>query len=82
MREVRDAAGTLWTVFDVRPSPNRRALSQVNPAYGNGWLCFQCETERRRHPGLPAEWAALPDVELLSLIDSAAETNLAPLRNG
>lgn len=81
MREVRDATGTVWTVFDVMPSTNRRALSQVKPGYASGWLCFQCETERRRHPGVPASWVSLPDQALLSLIASAADTRLAPLRN-
>jgi hypothetical protein len=79
MREVRDGAGTVWTVFDVIPSTNRRALSQVKPGYGSGWLCFQCETERRRHPGVPPSWVTLPDTEILSLITSAADTRLAPL---
>ena len=81
MREVRDGAGNLWTVFDVVPSTNRRALSQVKPGYGEGWLCFQCETERRRHPGLPPRWSELPDTALLALLEGAAETRLAPLRN-
>jgi hypothetical protein len=81
MREVRDAAGTVWTVFDVRPSTNRRALSQVKPGYMAGWLCFQCSTERRRHPGVPTAWAELPDDAIVSLIESASETRLAPLRD-
>lgn len=81
MREVRDAAGTLWTVFDVIPSTNRRSLSQVKPGYGLGWLCFQCDTERRRHPGVPAQWTQLPDDDIVLLIELAAETSLAPLRN-
>jgi hypothetical protein len=81
MREVRDGAGTVWTVFDVMPSTNRRAISQVKPGYTSGWLCFQCETERRRHPGVPAAWTTLSDREILALIESAVETRLAPLRN-
>ena len=81
MREVRDDAGTVWTVFDVRPSMNRRALSQVKPGYTSGWLCFQCSTERRRHPGVPQAWAELPDRAIVSLIESAAERRLAPLRD-
>ena len=81
MREVRDAAGTVWTVFDVMPSTNRRAISQVKPGYTGGWLCFQCDTERRRHPGVPTGWSTLSDREILSLIESATETRLEPLRN-
>jgi hypothetical protein len=79
MREVSDAAGTVWTVFDVIPSTNRRALSQVKAGYTAGWLCFQCDTERRRHPGLPERWTELPDTALLALIEGAAATGLAPL---
>lgn len=80
MREVRDAAGNLWVVFDVVPSTNRRAQSQVKPGYGEGWLCFQCPTERRRHPGLPPDWTALSDRDILALIDGALDTRLEPLR--
>lgn len=79
MREVRDEAGTLWTVFDVVPSTSRRALPQVKPGYTAGWLCFQCATERRRHAGLPAEWTSLSDTALLSLIAAAADTRMKPL---
>lgn len=80
MREVRDAAGNLWVVFDVIPSTNRRAKAQVKPGYGDGWLCFQCPQERRRHPGLPPEWTTLSDTEILALIEGAADTRLAPLQ--
>lgn len=80
MREVRDAAGTLWTVFDVLPSASRRSLPQVQAGYAAGWLCFQCATERRRHPGVPAGWSSLPDDALLRLIDGAAGTRMAPLQ--
>lgn len=81
MRELRDAAGIQWTVFDVVPSVRRGSMTQVQPGYAGGWLCFQCETERRRHPGVPADWANLPDADVLALLESAATTGLAPLRN-
>lgn len=81
MREVRDAAGNLWIVFDVIPSTSRRAQSQVKPGYTSGWLCFQCPTERRRHPGLPADWTLLSDSDILALIEGAADTRLAPLQS-
>lgn len=81
MREVRDAAGTLWTVFDVVPSAGRRSATRVQPGYTEGWLCFQCETERRRHPGVPAGWASLPEPDLLRLLANAAAAGLAPLRS-
>jgi hypothetical protein len=80
MREVRDAAGIVWTVFDVIPSMTRRAVTQVQPGYAAGWLCFQCASERRRHPGVPPDWVRLSDAELLALIATAAEQRLAPLQ--
>ena len=79
MREVRDAAGVEWTVFDVIPSVTRRSISQVQAGYSAGWLCFQCATERRRHPGVPSGWTSLPDAELLRLIQTAESQRLAPL---
>jgi hypothetical protein len=81
MREIRDPAGTLWTVFDVVPSTSRTSRTQLQAGYAEGWLCFQCETERRRQPGVPRQWSELPDDDILALIEQAAATGLRPLRN-
>lgn len=38
----------------------------------HGWLCFQCETEKRRLAPPPPDWQSVPDAELETLLRSAA----------
>jgi hypothetical protein len=50
---------------------SRRNERSVHPELQRGWLCFQSETEKRRLTPIPAEWDALPDPELRSMLDAA-----------
>ena len=78
LREVRDADGVAWTVFDVFPferqlAPGRPAPTRLAPEMASGWLAFQSEAgERRRVVPTPPEWERLSDAELLRLLDGAA----------
>ncbi len=78
LREVRDAAGVRWDVFDVFPlerqlPPGRPAPTRLAPEMASGWLAFQSEAgERRRVVPTPAGWEALSDAELLRLLAEAA----------
>lgn len=49
------------------PQPRYRVGAQMV----NGWLCFECETEKRRYAPVPCEWAALADGELERLCSAA-----------
>jgi hypothetical protein len=77
LREVRDAAGVLWNVFDVFPierqlAPGRPTPTRLAPEMASGWLAFQSETgERRRVAPTPAGWERLNDAELLRLLAGA-----------
>jgi hypothetical protein len=71
MREVADAEGAVWAIFDVRPTARRSALPQVQAGYAQGWLCLQCAEARRRLAPIPLGWETKTDAELLELVASA-----------
>jgi len=57
-------------------TPERRRLNdrrRMRSATGleRGWLCFQCEHEKRRLAPAPADWHAAADDELEALLQSA-----------
>ena len=39
--------------------------------FSEGWLCFECATQRRRLARFPQDWDRLPDKDLLRLLQSA-----------
>lgn len=74
-----------WKVWDVYPSlqlatasssiENRpQAGSYVDPAFANGWLCFDRRGERRRFPGIPPGWE-LWDADALGELCAKAVPN-------
>ncbi|HET7230021.1 MAG TPA: hypothetical protein VFJ16_08475 [Longimicrobium sp.] len=42
-----------------------------------GWVCFQCESEKRRLAPPPADWQTAPDEELEALCRAAAPARAA-----
>ena len=77
LREVRDADGVAWNVFDVFPlerqlAPGRPTPARLAPEMASGWLAFQSEAgERRRVVPTPAGWERLSDAELVALLAGA-----------
>jgi hypothetical protein len=77
LREVRDAAGVAWNVFDVFPierqlAPGRPTPTQLSPEMESGWLAFHSEAgERRRVVPTPAGWDQLSDADLVRLLAGA-----------
>ena len=71
LRELQDAAGIHWTVFAVRPTAAGRTPGGTRAELAEGWLCFQCDDERRRSPGVPNGWESLSDRELLEMLERA-----------
>src|SRR3954468_12813301 len=71
LREVRDAAGVLWTVFEVSP---RGKVEAGHEGEAQNWLCFAAGDERRRLQPVPARWAELPVSALLALLEEAGPT--------
>ena len=74
LREFTDKSGVSWKVWDVYPGPARKPAKpmmdfSVFPSRDltEGWLCFQCDNEKRRLAPIPANWEMLPGDELEEL---------------
>jgi hypothetical protein len=65
MRELRDADGVEWTVFEVKRASAARDL--VPGLMKTGWLCFENGTHKKRIAPIPAGWEELSDAALLAL---------------
>jgi hypothetical protein len=73
--------GTEWTVWDTHPgSTGQLAAGRLSVAagYGQGWLTFQCEAEKRRLVPVPAGWFELSEHQLGNLLKLAAPVRRAP----
>lgn len=72
MREIRDAAGVDWVVYEVqRKEGSPSAGPDLPEALRNGWLCFESATEKRRLTPTPAGWQILPEERLGELLADA-----------
>jgi hypothetical protein len=78
MRQIRDAAGVEWMVYEVNPVLSEwRAADSLPDGYRNGWLCFESPTEKRRLLPLPAGWQELPPEQLSALLVNAVQVRRA-----
>ena len=64
-REITDAHGRAWLVWDVNPSV------VVKEELRNGWLTFETTREKRRLTPTPEGWQDCTDTELLEMLDRA-----------
>ena len=72
MRQIRDAAGNEWMVYEVNPvSSEWRSIESLPEGYRGGWLCFESTTEKRRLTPLPPGWQDLTLDQLGGLLLSA-----------
>lgn len=83
--EFDDAAGRrwrLWAVAPLRREGRRSSLEQLRPEYQDGWLTFETidESERRRLPGYPADWASSDVDQLRMLLEQAVP--VSPRKRG
>lgn len=74
VRDFVDASGVSWRVWPVTPESlqPRTAAEDYLGDYGEGWLCFESATERRRLARYPMDWEKLSEQELSSLLSAAA----------
>jgi hypothetical protein len=74
VRDFVDENEVKWRVWPVsRASIHpRTAAEDYLGDYGEGWLCFESVSERRRLAHYPADWDRVPDKDLRSLLDKAA----------
>ena len=73
VRDVRDEAGNKWRVWAVMASAihPKTAAEDYLGEFSEGWLCFECDNQRRRLARYPQDWDRLPDKELLRLLHTA-----------
>lgn len=73
VRDLVDGNGVRWKVWSVAKSAihPKTAAEDFLGDYSEGWLCFECDNQRRRLARFPREWDKLPDAELLKLLQSA-----------
>jgi hypothetical protein len=70
-RTFVDPRGVWWEVFAVYPEPRGPAATQFKGTYVQGWLCFECDGEKRRLSPIPDNWQRLTDAELTQLLERA-----------
>jgi len=81
MRQIRDAAGVEWMVYEVNPSAGEwRSVESLPEGYRSGWLCFESSSEKRRLTPLPSNWQELTLEQLGTLLLSASLVR--PLKYG
>ncbi len=84
LREFKDKSGVSWQVWDVYPASPKttpqssEALSHF-PTHGlsDGWLCFQCDNEKRRLTPIPPKWEVCKGEELEELCNQAGYVSKA-----
>ncbi|MEO7822604.1 MAG: hypothetical protein ABIS15_03275 [Gemmatimonadaceae bacterium] len=74
VRDFVDLKGVTWKVWPVTPYSiqPKTAVEDYLGDYGDGWLCFESSTERRRLASYPPNWDTLSDSGLQQLLKSAA----------
>jgi hypothetical protein len=65
-REVQDARGFRWNVFEVRPSATQ-GRATLPQRFQSGWLAFDTGEETRRLAPIPDAWESMSDEQLLVL---------------
>ena len=76
MRSIKDAAGTHWTVYEVKKqgAPGDR-WSYLPSEFGAGWLCFESGGSKRRLAPIPARWRDASDADLERMLGQAQTVN-------
>jgi hypothetical protein len=73
VRDFVDGSGASWKVWPVTPDAlqPKTAAEDYLGDYGDGWLCFESASERRRLARYPRDWERLSDQELCALLNAA-----------
>lgn len=75
VRTFESPDGTAWTAWEVIPGQ----VSEFRSSFGShlprqmaeGWLCFDCGSQKRRLYPLPPNWASRTEAELWFLCRAA-----------
>jgi hypothetical protein len=81
VRDVVDEDGTKWKIWSVTQSSihPKTAAEDYLGDFSEGWLCFECDNQRRRLARFPQDWDRLSDKDLMRLLKTAQV--VAPRRN-
>ena len=72
MRTIADASGVVWTIFEVKKQGGpKEQWTYLPEQFGNGWLCFECEGEKRRLAPVPEGWQEAGPDRLSSWLQAA-----------
>jgi hypothetical protein len=72
MRVLLDTTGIRWMVFEVkRTEGSDERASYVPEELGDGWLCFESSTSKRRLAPIPPHWREFGDEELERMLTRA-----------
>ena len=72
MRVLLDSTGVRWMVFEVkRPAGSGERASYLPEEFGDGWLCFESSTSKRRLTPIPPRWREYGDEELERMLGRA-----------
>jgi hypothetical protein len=66
-RTYTDTQGIWWDVFAVYPEARGVSQSPLRGSFQQGWLCFDCGTEKRRLSPIPDDWRTITEQELEAL---------------
>jgi hypothetical protein len=66
-----DAGGMRWDAFAVHPSPDTTGKSRLPESFQDGWLSFDCGSERRRLSPIPEEWQEMNEDALRAACERA-----------
>ena len=74
VRDFFDERGTKWRVWPVLGTSihPRTASEDFLGDYGEGWLCFESQNERRRLARFPEDWDKMAEGDLCKLLAKAA----------
>jgi len=72
MRHFTDSTGVEWTVFEVKRSEMQEKWSYLPAEYGDGWLCFESRTSKRRLTPVPKRWRDAADDDLERMMRRAS----------
>lgn len=83
MKMFRDSNHVAWTVFEVRRQVNAKGdWSYLPSGYSDGWLCFECISEKKRLVRYPEHWREFSDADLEHLLEQATPAPRGSFRLG
>jgi len=71
MRVLLDSTGVRWMVFEVKRPTGAERATYLPEEFGDGWLCFESSTSKRRLTPIPPRWREYGDEELERMLERA-----------